>query len=68
MLDRYRWFVLGLIAVIYLAGFNGQWHVGADSALYVSLGRNLATGEGYTYQGEPHTFATLAQRGDTVVQ
>ena len=55
-LDRYRWFVFGLIAVIYLAGFNGQWHVGADSALYVSLGRNLATGEGYTYQGEPHTW------------
>jgi hypothetical protein len=56
ILDRYRWIVLGLIGVIYLAGFNGQWRVGADSALYVSLGRNLATGQGYTYQGEPHTW------------
>lgn len=56
VLDRHRWVFLGLIILIYLAGFNGQWHVGADSALYVSLGRNLATGQGYTYQGEPHTW------------
>lgn len=56
VLDRYRWVFFGFIIVIYLAGFNGQWRVGADSALYVSLGRNLATGQGYTYQGEPHTW------------
>ena len=54
--DRFRWVLFGLIGLAYLAAFNGQWRVGADSALYVSLGRNLATGQGYTYQGEPHTW------------
>jgi len=50
--DRYRWWVFAAIALLYLAGFNGQWHVEPDSALYLTLARNLATGQGYTYHGQ----------------
>ncbi len=56
-LDRHRWWVFGLLAVVYLAGYTGRWLVNPDSALYVSLGRNVAEGLGYTYQGRPHTWA-----------
>jgi hypothetical protein len=54
--DRRRWWLFGAIAVLYLAGFNGQWRVSPDSALYASLGRSLAEGQGYSYQGERHTW------------
>jgi len=53
--DNRRWLLLGIMLVFYLAAYNGQWHMGSpDSGLYLSLGRNLATGKGYTYQGQPH--------------
>lgn len=55
--DRYRIALFSLVLLIYLAGFNGQWRVEPDSALYLSVARNLATGEGYTYRGEPHHLA-----------
>jgi len=55
-LERYRLLVLGLVLVVYLAGFNGLWQIEPDSALYLSLGRNLARGAGYTYRGEPHAM------------
>ncbi len=42
--------------VFYIAGFTGQWRPNADSALYAAIGRNLAEGQGYVYQGEPHTW------------
>jgi hypothetical protein len=58
--DRRRWWLFGFIALIYLAGFNGQWRVSPDSALYASLGRSLAEGNGYTYQGEHHKWVEPA--------
>jgi hypothetical protein len=54
--DRQRYWLLILIPALYFAAFNGQWRVSPDSALYASLGRNLAEGKGYTYQGERHTW------------
>jgi hypothetical protein len=42
---------------IYLAGFNAQWRLEPDSALYLSIGQNLAHGHGYTFQGKPHRLA-----------
>lgn len=50
--DRYRWYVLAAIVAIYAAGFNGQWQVEPDSALYLSIARNLALGNGYVYHGQ----------------
>src|SRR5271154_4161022 len=55
--DRYRRWVMLAILGIYLAGFNGQWRLEPDSALYLSIGQNLAHGHGYTFQGKPHRLA-----------
>jgi hypothetical protein len=55
--DRWRWLFFAALVAIYLAGFNGQWRMQPDAALYLSLGRNLAEGRGYTYLGEPHHLA-----------
>ncbi len=55
--DRHRRVALVALLLIFLAGFNGQWRPEPDSALYLSLGRNLAEGRGYTYHGEPHHLA-----------
>ena len=43
-----------LVLLSYFAAYNGQWQMTPDSALYLSLGRNIATGKGYTYNGAPH--------------
>ena len=48
-----RWLFAGLVS-IYVAGFNGLWRMQPDAALYLSLGRNLVEGKGYTYLGQPH--------------
>jgi hypothetical protein len=55
--DRFRLPVFIAILLIYLAGFSGQWRPEPDAALYLSVGRNLAEGNGYTYHGEPHLLA-----------
>ncbi len=55
--DRRRWWLWAFVLLMYLAGFNGQWRIQPDAALYLSLGRNLAEGKGYTYLGEPHHLA-----------
>ncbi len=55
--DRYRVLIFIAIVLIYLAGFNGQWRPEPDAALYLSVGRNLAEGQGYTYHGQPHLLA-----------
>ena len=55
--DRHRRIVFLAIVGIYLLSFNGQWRVERDSALYLTIGRNLAEGQGYTYHGVPHHLA-----------
>ncbi|HSV14361.1 MAG TPA: hypothetical protein VLI90_08885 [Tepidisphaeraceae bacterium] len=55
--DRHRWWLFAGVACFYLAAFNGQWRLQPDTALYLSLGRNLAEGKGYTYLGRPHHLA-----------
>lgn len=51
-----RWILLALI-VIYLTGFTGQWQPESDSALYLSLGRSLALGHGFSVLGQPNHLA-----------
>src|SRR5689334_3360797 len=53
---RRRWLLIGVLA-LYLLGFNGQWRLEPDSALYLTIGRNLAEGRGYTYHGVSHHLA-----------
>jgi len=55
--DRYRRWAIGLLLLVYLAGFNGQWRPEPDSALYLALARNVADGQGYTYHDKPHHLA-----------
>jgi hypothetical protein len=55
--DRYRWALWGVALAFYLAAFNGQWRVQPDAALYLSIGRNLAQGHGYTYLGHTNRLA-----------
>jgi hypothetical protein len=52
--DRHRWKLFLALLGLYALGFNAQWRVEPDSALYLSVGRNLAEGRGYTFNGEPH--------------
>ncbi len=55
--DRYRWWLFGALALLYLAATSLVWRVSPDTALYVELGRNLAVGKGYVFQGRPHGLA-----------
>ena len=40
------------IGLLYFASINTHWLPSTDSALYLTIGRNLARGDGYTYQGQ----------------
>lgn len=55
--DRNRRVLLTTLVLAYCIGFNGQWRVEPDSALYLTLARNLAAGHGYTYHGQMHQLA-----------
>jgi hypothetical protein len=55
--DRHRWLLWTVMVGFYLAAFNGQWRIQPDAALYLSLGRNLASSKGYTYLGQPNQLA-----------
>ena len=47
-----------LVVVIHLAGVTGHWWPTPDSAVYLGLGRSIALGNGYRFNGEVHrTFA-----------
>ncbi|MGO9120356.1 MAG: ArnT family glycosyltransferase [Desulfomonilaceae bacterium] len=54
---RRRELVLALVALgQFCLIVNSSWNATPDSALYLSLGESLARGEGYVFNGEPHTF------------
>lgn len=55
--DRHRVVYFVVLALFYVAGFTGRWQPEPDAALYLSIGRNLAQGEGYNYHGHPHALA-----------
>jgi hypothetical protein len=55
--DRHRRWLWGFVLLVYIAAFNGQWRIQPDAAFYLSIGRNLATGHGYTYLGQSNNLA-----------
>ena len=55
--DRWRFGLWAFVALFYAGGFNGQWRMQPDAALYLSIGKNLATGHGFTYLGQPNRLA-----------
>lgn len=54
---RKAWLLAGVIALAaaYAAAVSPHWWIGPDSALYLSLARNLVADNGYTLAGQPHT-------------
>ena len=48
----YRKRILGGLLLIYLLGFNAQWRPTPDSALYLTIGRNLFENKGFTFHGQ----------------
>lgn len=57
LLDRLRWPLMIALVVLYLAGYNTAWRYQPDSALYLEIGRNIAEGRGFTYQGVDNRLA-----------
>ncbi|HEX4124393.1 MAG TPA: hypothetical protein VHY37_06675 [Tepidisphaeraceae bacterium] len=55
--DTHRWLLFASLVPLLIFGFNGQWRLEPDSALYIAIGRNLAAGRGYTYHAMPQTLA-----------
>ncbi|MHC4986398.1 MAG: glycosyltransferase family 39 protein [Planctomycetota bacterium] len=50
--------VIAIVVIVYLAGVTGMWSPTPDSALYQGLGRSLARGEGYVFNGVTSTTVT----------
>ena len=61
--DRYRRWVFLSLLLVYAGGFNPQWRPEPDSALYLSIGRNLVEGKGYTFHGKAHRLAKELRAG-----
>lgn len=70
--DRCRWALFGIIALAYVVGFNAQWRIDEDSALYRSVAHQLAAGAEYPLAGSvqdavepalPYLLAGLMQLG-----
>jgi 4-amino-4-deoxy-L-arabinose transferase-like glycosyltransferase len=56
-----RWMIVlacCLIAGLYLGGMGSRWEPTPDSALYLSLGRSIAQGQGYQFNGQPNNTVT----------
>jgi hypothetical protein len=52
MIPPLRWGFFALAALVLLAGFNGKWRIGRDSAAYRGLGHQLATTGKYHFRSK----------------
>jgi len=52
---RHLALIAAVVAAVYLAGVTGKWRPTPDSAAYLGLGRAIANGEGYRFNGEVNT-------------
>ncbi len=57
--DNYPLLLLIPILVYYILGLTDSWVPSADSAYYISLGKSIVSGQGFTYMGEPDTSFRL---------
>ena len=57
-LRRVRIGILVLVGLLYVAGVGPKWWPTKDSALYLTLARNLAEGHGYVVDGQPCNFGS----------
>ncbi len=49
-------FLAFVVAAEFFLIINSSWNATPDSALYLCLGESIARGDGYVFNGEPHTF------------
>src|SRR4051812_21987187 len=47
-----------LVTIAYALLWSPNWYPLSDSALYLSLGRSLANGQGFTFMGLPYKRVT----------
>ncbi len=52
LVERHRRIIFVGLVLLLAVGNSGKWRPDPDSALYLTIGRNLAAGRGYTYQGQ----------------
>lgn len=48
-ITRHRKLLFVLIGLLFIAGFNGRWRLGLDSANYRGLALSIASGRGYVF-------------------
>ena len=51
------WGAAALVAILYGSLWSPHWYPLSDSALYLSLGKSLAHGDGFQFLGESHRLA-----------
>ena len=55
--SRNRGFALAIVTILFFClVVNSSWKAIPDGALYLELGESIARGEGYVFNGEPHTY------------
>jgi hypothetical protein len=64
LIPRFRWVYFGLVALLFVAAFNGQWRVGRDSAAYRGLGHQLAATGKYVFR-DKQTHTIYSDQQDT---
>lgn len=45
-----------VVLIMYCLVINSSWKAIPDGALYLELGESIARGDGYVFNGEPHTY------------
>lgn len=48
------WLLIAGVGILYVAGVSQYWNLATDSISYLSLGRSLASGDGYSTNGIPN--------------
>ena len=64
LIPRWRRVFFGLVALLMLLAFNGQWRIGRDSAAYRGLAHHLATTGEYVFRPK-HNATTYSDQQDT---
>ena len=63
---RHRSWSYALVALVMIAGFNGQWRPGRDSAAYRGIARNLIRLHRYEYRPKIAEAQAYADKQDTM--
>lgn len=74
-IDAKRWWLFAIAVLLHAASFNGLWHIVPDSAVFLSISRNIAEGHGFVSNEEtvanvspgfPYLLAAIRNTGGDV--